>query len=581
VTSGLDPSVVDDVLARLRADGETTARALAVAALDRSGDAAVVVAALRLLGEDESGLDRAEELGWLRRVDGRVAVDDPLIRTAAAHLVAPASRRAAHRALAAALDRPGDAIARALHLADGTDVPDDGVATSVLRVATEAARRGRFTEAAHLAERAIALSATDPVRSAATLHALAWWLDAADVDGVTRTGAAATALADLANAAPSDTDRFDGQEPPGLDDTRLTIDHATARALRFAAEAATWFSDGVRPAETPDDASIDCTGTTDRPISPAFWALRRHRRTRIDEAIHDGRHTLLVRDRSDLLSGLDEAGRAFHQARGWRHTGDLRAARAEAHRASILWPRADHADARRLRILVADLDLLQGRSDDVLASLHSAIDAAGASGFDVELEDQARRIRGRHQLVVDPTRSLVDVVDAWIAANGGVRGEIEQLVRAALLAGDAVAASQAADLADRHALPIEAGEARIVAASLTIGADRRALAARADQQLARCGVRCWDGRLALLLALGATAASAERDESLDLLTAAELRVAEAVGDGLTNREVAAQLFLSVKTVDFHLQQIYRKLGIRSRTELVVRLTRPAAPRGTS
>ncbi len=244
-------------------------------------------------------------------------------------------------------------------------------------------------------------------------------------------------------------------------------------------------------------------------------------------------------------------------------------------------PLGPRHDARRLRILVADLDLLQGRSDDVLASLHSAIDAAGASGFDVELEDQARRIRGRHQLVVDPTRSLVDVVDAWIAANGGVRGEIEQLVRAALLAGDAVAASQAADLADRHALPIEAGEARIVAASLTIGADRRALAARADQQLARCGVRCWDGRLALLLALGATAASAERDESLDLLTAAELRVAEAVGDGLTNREVAAQLFLSVKTVDFHLQQIYRKLGIRSRTELVVRLTRPAAPRGTS
>jgi len=40
---------------------------------------------------------------------------------------------------------------------------------------------------------------------------------------------------------------------------------------------------------------------------------------------------------------------------------------------------------------------------------------------------------------------------------------------------------------------------------------------------------------------------------------------------MTNREAAAALFLSVKTVDFHLQQIYRKLGVRSRTELAIRV----------
>ena len=44
-----------------------------------------------------------------------------------------------------------------------------------------------------------------------------------------------------------------------------------------------------------------------------------------------------------------------------------------------------------------------------------------------------------------------------------------------------------------------------------------------------------------------------------------------MSEGLTNREVASTLFLSVKTVDFHLQQIYRKLGVRSRTELAVRV----------
>jgi DNA-binding NarL/FixJ family response regulator len=45
---------------------------------------------------------------------------------------------------------------------------------------------------------------------------------------------------------------------------------------------------------------------------------------------------------------------------------------------------------------------------------------------------------------------------------------------------------------------------------------------------------------------------------------------------MTNREAAASLFLSVKTVDFHLQQIYRKLGLRSRTELAVLMAAGAA-----
>jgi DNA-binding CsgD family transcriptional regulator len=55
------------------------------------------------------------------------------------------------------------------------------------------------------------------------------------------------------------------------------------------------------------------------------------------------------------------------------------------------------------------------------------------------------------------------------------------------------------------------------------------------------------------------------------LTETERRVAELVGSGRSNQETAAELFMSVKTVEANLTRIYRKLSIRSRTELANRL----------
>jgi DNA-binding CsgD family transcriptional regulator len=54
----------------------------------------------------------------------------------------------------------------------------------------------------------------------------------------------------------------------------------------------------------------------------------------------------------------------------------------------------------------------------------------------------------------------------------------------------------------------------------------------------------------------------------DSLTKTERKVAEQVATGLTNRQVASQLFISPHTVGFHLRQIYRKLEIRSRIDLI-------------
>jgi DNA-binding CsgD family transcriptional regulator len=54
------------------------------------------------------------------------------------------------------------------------------------------------------------------------------------------------------------------------------------------------------------------------------------------------------------------------------------------------------------------------------------------------------------------------------------------------------------------------------------------------------------------------------------LTPQELQITLLVAEGLTNRDVGARLFLSPKTVEFHLTRIYRKLEIHSRSELVRR-----------
>jgi len=70
-----------------------------------------------------------------------------------------------------------------------------------------------------------------------------------------------------------------------------------------------------------------------------------------------------------------------------------------------------------------------------------------------------------------------------------------------------------------------------------------------------------------LRATGETAR--KRDVSaVEQLTSQERQIAGLVTEGLTNKEIAAQLFLSPRTVDYHLRKVFTKLGIASRTELI-------------
>jgi DNA-binding CsgD family transcriptional regulator len=119
---------------------------------------------------------------------------------------------------------------------------------------------------------------------------------------------------------------------------------------------------------------------------------------------------------------------------------------------------------------------------------------------------------------------------------------------------------------ERGPIPFETARTLLAFGSIQRRAKRKS-EARATLERARAlfeelGAAIWKGKTSAELArIGGRAPS--RDE----LTPSERRVAELVAQGKTNKEVAAALFLSARTVEFHLSRIYRKLGMRSRSEL--------------
>lgn len=185
---------------------------------------------------------------------------------------------------------------------------------------------------------------------------------------------------------------------------------------------------------------------------------------------------------------------------------------------------------------------------------------------------------------------LLDATGA-VAARHGRRSALArtETVRGRLhgARGDIDEAVAAFARADAHLtglpLPLEIARLRLVRGQVLRRAGRR----READEVIR-GAREAFGRLGATTytdqcdrELKASGVERRRQSGIGELTPQEATVAELVAAGRTNKEVAGELYISVKTVQYHLTRVYTKLGLRSRSELAGHLTsvnvEPAAP----
>jgi DNA-binding NarL/FixJ family response regulator len=93
---------------------------------------------------------------------------------------------------------------------------------------------------------------------------------------------------------------------------------------------------------------------------------------------------------------------------------------------------------------------------------------------------------------------------------------------------------------------------------------------RAHRELDLRGAVGWrDQAAGMLRRLGRRVASADGNPQLQTLSRRQLEVCELVSQGVKNREIAAQLVVSEKTVESHLERIFDRLSISTRAELVL------------
>ena len=226
----------------------------------------------------------------------------------------------------------------------------------------------------------------------------------------------------------------------------------------------------------------------------------------------------------------------------------------------------DAHGARSALERIRDIETTHAISDPTVNRWHAELVAAlvGLGDLDtagVVLDEARRALDGRSG--TDGVAAQLDRAAAeLVGATGDVEGALALLDRSEKACRDL-------------GLRIETGRALVTRAHLE-RRRRRAAAARSALESAE----------ALFLELQAGSWLAQVREELaraagpssvgtGSLTDTESRVAEEVARGASNREIAERLFLSVKTVEATLTRVYRKLDVRSRTQLATRVSAPA------
>jgi DNA-binding CsgD family transcriptional regulator len=209
---------------------------------------------------------------------------------------------------------------------------------------------------------------------------------------------------------------------------------------------------------------------------------------------------------------------------------------------------------RHLSEALARLDLVDFREPAIWRIDGDAIEAAVAVGdldraerLVVRFEERAARSRIPWSLAVSARcRGLL------LAAQGDLDAAAEELQRA---------------LVEHERSPVPFERAR------TLLVQGQVLRRLKQKRQARAAL---EGSLTILRDLGAEAWVARAEVELrrvavrrapDDLSATELRIAHLAAAGLTNRAIAAEVFVTQKTVEANLARAYRKLGIRSRAQL--------------